>query len=350
MSINPKMWDDEHYLLLSDQAKLLWCHLLTGYSGGIPGLIQGGVATFADAMRYERAVAESCLAELAVVTFIEYDRSKRLLRIPSGPKYKKPGNANVLKGWLRRWKDLPESALKYRHLDSMRDAGDDRKWFAAAWSETFGEIKIPEHSRQVPLFKIEQFVEKEVLRNNSNNNGSIERESLTRNKSDMVSDSFPPLHVTETATSTETETSSETSSVSSRGTDVCRELADTIWLEQEEMRAQLRREGIGKDTRSLGLTNPAKAELVHRISEILASGGTIETAAEDCRHVLAVLESEARASRSQRWINGAHWEKKRFNSSMALETGETMPATRKNGGATTGRIWQMAQEAKARGE
>ena len=79
MSINPKMWDDPEFIPMTDQAKLLWCHLLTAYSGGVPGLIQGGVATFAEAMRYTTEVAKSSLCQLVEAGFIEYDVSRRLL-------------------------------------------------------------------------------------------------------------------------------------------------------------------------------------------------------------------------------------------------------------------------------
>jgi hypothetical protein len=98
-------------------------------------------------------------------------------------------------------------------------------------------------------------------------------------------------------------------------------LADELWSEQETATAALRAEGIGKGTRALGLLNPAKAELVRRISE-RASTGSLQDARDDCQHVLAVLLVEARAKRTLKYLNGNHWAAKNFNNALSRKAGE----------------------------
>jgi hypothetical protein len=104
--------------------------------------------------------------------------------------------------------------------------------------------------------------------------------------------------------------------------DAYRKLADLIWAEQEDARKALIESGIGKGTRGLGLVHPAKSELVRRIAE-QATGRSLDDAAADCRHVLAVLVAEARVTKSVTWLNGLHWKAERFAAALAREVGST---------------------------
>jgi hypothetical protein len=94
------------------------------------------------------------LDELVRTSFIEYDMEAQLLRVPGAPHYRPCTNANILKGWFRMWKDVTESPLKYSQIESIRDALNHRSWFKEGWNDTFGQVKAPSHSRQVPLFLI----------------------------------------------------------------------------------------------------------------------------------------------------------------------------------------------------
>lgn len=114
--------------------------------------------------------------------------------------------------------------------------------------------------------------------------------------------------------------------------DVIRELADQLWQEQEDLRSNLKAEGIGTRTRSLGLTSPAKVDLMHRISESLATNRTLGDVRDDCRHVLAVLADEARAKQTLRWLDGGHWKTDRFNAALAIEPGESPGRTEPESG------------------
>lgn len=166
------MWGDRHFVAQSDQAKLLWCYLLTGNNDGVPGLLKGGAGAYSDAMRWSRDKAAAALDELVKSQFIEFDPAAQLLRVPNLPSYRPCSNANVLKGWYRRWKDVVESPLKYSHIESIRSAIADKKWFTDGWSETFGQIRIQEHTRQVPLFG--ENPENGIQRSELNENGNLE--------------------------------------------------------------------------------------------------------------------------------------------------------------------------------
>lgn len=112
-----------------------------------------------------------------------------------------------------------------------------------------------------------------------------------------------------------------------RGLDAFRQIAIEVWSEQEQLRAELRAEGISPESRSLGLT--PDVELIHRISERVAfhaetldDEAARQAAAADCRHVLNVLVTEARAQRTLRWLSGNHWREDRFRAQLVRSPGE----------------------------
>jgi len=139
-------------------------------------------------------------------------------------------------------------------------------------------------------------------------------------------------------TETETRTKTGTERERPRADDIVRGLANRLWEAQEELRQELKAEGIGVNARGpgTGVGNPGKLELAHRISEALASGKSIADAEADCRHVLAVLGDEARAKRSVRWLDGQHWNSARFAKSLSLEPGELVREPAKRSGSRPG--------------
>ena len=248
MNISPKMWHDRHFVGLSTEAKLLWCYLLTGNNDGVPGLLRGGLGAYADVMRWDGDAAAGALDELLRAAFIEFDLESQLLRVPGAPSYSPCTNANVLKGWFRRWKDVPESPLKYRHIESIRKALAHRDWFTDAWEATFGGIKVPEHSRQVPLF----------LLGPAPGSDSSENETLNGYPNPFTNGSERVCETNITATTTDTTTSTTTltqleerprvASAIERGM-----IASELWRLQEELRSELAPNVVSRDPTSQDL-------------------------------------------------------------------------------------------------
>ena len=123
-SIDPCMHDDEKFVQLDDAAQALWTYLLTGpeAAAGVPGLIIIGIAGLAEARRRSTQDIATALDRLRLAGMVEIDPLHRLIRVPKAPRYRAPGNANVVRGWYRRWTSLPNSQLKYAHVQSMREA------------------------------------------------------------------------------------------------------------------------------------------------------------------------------------------------------------------------------------
>lgn len=155
-----KMWDDEEFLELSTEGKLLWCFFLTGPLGptGCPGLVKAGPSSLSESLRWNLEEVTRALEELRQRGMIEYDVSKLLLRIPNQPRYIFPRSNKVLLGWFRKWEKLPKSPLKYNHIQSMLSAWEPKRysWFLRTWQATFGTIEASSDYRQVPLFVMTQ--------------------------------------------------------------------------------------------------------------------------------------------------------------------------------------------------
>ena len=119
------------------------------------------------------------------------------------------------------------------------------------------------------------------------------------------------------------------------------ELADEIWTRQENLRQELMGEGIGTNSRGLGIGDPSKLELVKRIRAALDDGKTIFSARGDCEQVLDVLASDARRDGTLRWLDGKHWEAHRYGPTLTRSPGEPFHQKRAGGSdsyATTAEI------------
>jgi hypothetical protein len=228
------MWGDRHLVALPDQARLLWCYLLTGNNEGVPGLWRGGVGTYSDAMRWDHDAVMGALDALIRATFIEYDMEAQLLRVPGAPKYRPCTNANVLKGWYRRWLDVTESPLKYTHILSIRNAVKERPWFKEGWEITFGQVKAPTASKQVPLFLV----------SNPERSAQTEISGLESSERPLERPSERNLISTTISTETDTDTNTNTDTPAREKPRVANAIergmiAGELWRLQEELRAEL---------------------------------------------------------------------------------------------------------------
>lgn len=96
-----------------------------------------------------------------------------------------------------------------------------------------------------------------------------------------------------------------------------RQLALDLWREQEDLRRQIREEGIDPQARALMPSPDAEREVLARIDEATELGRSLDDAAADARHVLAVYAAEARAKRTLRHFDGNQWQAKRYRAALA---------------------------------
>lgn len=138
--IEPKLWDDEKIAHVSATTKLVWIYLLTGpHTTALPGLWHVGLAQIAEGLRLTFQEVEPALCELERLGRIVRHKACRMIRVPNAPKHNPAENGNAMKTWFRVWKDLPECAMKYEHLDSLM-LGVRTPKVRENWNETFATI------------------------------------------------------------------------------------------------------------------------------------------------------------------------------------------------------------------
>jgi len=140
--VEPAIWDDQKFILLSDGERLVFLLLLTCPERlSLPGLMRTSIATLSAALRRPSGAVEVDLGRLIEVEMVCYDPAYRVVRIPSAPKYSVPPNPNVLKSWFDVWRNFPESELKYDHIESLRWAiKPEQRAVLDTWEDTFGRV------------------------------------------------------------------------------------------------------------------------------------------------------------------------------------------------------------------
>lgn len=142
--IGPSLFDWPLFCSLSYPARHLWLALYASREAKrqLPGLFNGGVATIADSAKMGSIEVFECLAELQEKKVVNHDSSTKLTLFTSLPdRGERPSNGRCLKGWWRRWGDLPESSLKYRWVTLLQwltvpMTSDHEK----VWVNTFGTV------------------------------------------------------------------------------------------------------------------------------------------------------------------------------------------------------------------
>jgi hypothetical protein len=164
-NIDPAIWDDDDFLDLQDDTKLLWLYLLTGpeASASVPGLILASAETFAAALRTGTIDTNRSLDALKAKGWIRIDSRRRLIQVPKAPRWKRPGNTKILTGWHRRWKSLPKSHLKFEHLSSMLKEWETTKSekILSALRDTFGK-ELEDYSKVGGESAIESTIESTI--------------------------------------------------------------------------------------------------------------------------------------------------------------------------------------------
>jgi hypothetical protein len=139
----------------SMEARNLWLALYASPQSkkGIPGLFHGGLGALSEAARMGAGPAIEALRELTEAGVAEYDERNRVIRMTQLPdKLEKPANGKVMRMFWNRWKDFPESYLKYRHIGTVfwlceeLLAKVDKPEHQKTWDETFGTVPVDKWS------------------------------------------------------------------------------------------------------------------------------------------------------------------------------------------------------------
>ncbi len=129
--VDVRLWNDRKFLACSDDARMLWLFLLTCPSLPIPGVVIGGDAALAEQLGW---LPERLREGFQVLTQsgLQVRREGKIAWLPNALKYQPPANPNMVKGWAKKWDDVPEGSLKIELWQALRIA-------CKSWSGLFAK-------------------------------------------------------------------------------------------------------------------------------------------------------------------------------------------------------------------
>lgn len=130
--VDVRLWNDRKFLACGDGARLLWLFLLTCPSLPIPGVVLGGDAALAELLGWTTERLRERFAELSR-NGLRVRREGRIVWLQNALKYQPPANPNMVKGWGKKWDDVPEGDLKVELWEALRIA-------CKSWSALFSKM------------------------------------------------------------------------------------------------------------------------------------------------------------------------------------------------------------------
>jgi len=170
------LFDWEPFSQASDRAKLflLSCYIGPVAKQWLPGILYATVASLGESARMGSIDAHAAISELIEQGTLQHDIRKRVMRFTALPdKGERPANPKVLRMFWYRWKDLPESPLKYHHISLIKWLAEPNRTekLQDMWNVTFATVAMPDtvsvdNSGQVPqpsLFTAEEDTVKDTV-------------------------------------------------------------------------------------------------------------------------------------------------------------------------------------------
>lgn len=152
--VDPRIWNDLHFLNLSDKAKLVFLFLLTHPHMTALGAMRASQAGLAAELQWDQKDFAKAFAECFRKPLLKVDETHNFLWILNFMKYNQPENPNVFKSWESALDYLPECNLKYQLIQEV-------KAFAEGLGEAF--VKALPKAFRSPLPKQEQEQEQEHI-------------------------------------------------------------------------------------------------------------------------------------------------------------------------------------------
>lgn len=119
--VDPRIWNDEKFLSLSDDGQLLFLFLLTHPHMTSLGAMRATIAGLAEERRWTTQRLSKAFLEISKKGLIEHDRVACYVGIPNFLRYNGPESPNVVSSWKHAPDFIPECTLKDELLQRVKD-------------------------------------------------------------------------------------------------------------------------------------------------------------------------------------------------------------------------------------
>lgn len=147
--VDPRIWNDEKFRSLSDDAKLVFFMLLTHPNMTALGAMRATVGGLAEEMGWGLERFREAFREALSKGMAEHDQKACLVMLPKFLKYNPPESPNVVKAWADSLDLLPECGLKTRVItESVAFLKGKSKAFQEALPEAFAKTMPNQEQEQ----------------------------------------------------------------------------------------------------------------------------------------------------------------------------------------------------------
>jgi hypothetical protein len=148
--IFPRLWRSADFVRLSERERLITLYILCGPQTNRIGYTYFSAATAAEDLQLAPAAFQRWFLHVCTTLGWKFDRTNRVLWLPSWWRFNTPENGNVLKGCLRDLADVPVSPLLAefgRHTETLPETL--RETFTQTFWERIGErLPIQEQEQE----------------------------------------------------------------------------------------------------------------------------------------------------------------------------------------------------------
>ncbi|GAB6161926.1 hypothetical protein JCM12298_10850 [Desulfothermus naphthae] len=135
------IWNDDKFPFLSDDAQLVFIHILTTPFSNSIGCYKITLEALAAEKRWPIQRYRKAFYEVSQKGLVKYDERYQVILIPGFVKYNPPQSPNVLKSWANLWEELPPSPLKTEYYHIVKNFIKHLpKPFNEAFKKAFGSL------------------------------------------------------------------------------------------------------------------------------------------------------------------------------------------------------------------
>jgi len=146
--IDVRIWNDEKFVALSDDAKFVFMFLLTHPSMTSLGAMRGTPPGLASELGWSPKRFVKAFRAVLVKGMARHDPRASFIGLPNFLKYNPPESPNVIKSWVRCLDHIPECELKAEMLKQVKDFTKDLGIaFQGALPEYFRK-DMPNHNQK----------------------------------------------------------------------------------------------------------------------------------------------------------------------------------------------------------
>ena len=141
-NIHCMIWNDDKFPFCSDDAQLVFFHLMTTPMSTPFGLYKASLEALAAEKRWPLKRYRESFRECSARHFCAYDEKTLVVFLPSFLKYNPPHNLNTMKSWKTAYSEIPDCECKHLFWKQLKTYAESLgESYALSFRECF-----PEHS------------------------------------------------------------------------------------------------------------------------------------------------------------------------------------------------------------